>query len=319
MKEDGKEPSHAHIPAIPNQNIITKSSLGYAKPLPTNAWPEFQLSLHPQPNEMFVHKKRSSREETPKSGQPSSSNKKRTMSNVDSSPRKKIVLETSSHYKTQDKLPTSLEFLRNELNWGEYHALADLIKLRKSLDASSDDYNDLHYRVKAIKEAMGWTTKAAVNVYDHSISPQVISEAIPKEASSVFYVLDRRINLDAFGNDASFYSLLRAWVQDDPCRYTSPEDHNPFNFSLRVDNSEEGKIDGSKVSSPSAPEKLDLLSVVRDGTANNRANTTKLTKSMLLETNFIHRPKERKQELRKKYGMRKHEAKLRLLYRGIIL
>ncbi|CAM9907652.1 unnamed protein product, partial [Phaeothamnion confervicola] len=33
-----------------------------------------------------------------------------------------------------------------------------------------------------------------------------------------FQLYDRRVNLDAFGKDAPLYSLLRAWIQDDPSR-----------------------------------------------------------------------------------------------------
>jgi len=43
-----------------------------------------------------------------------------------------------------------------------------------------------------------------------------VQKAIPPKASSVFHVLDRRINFDSFSPDASLYSLLRAWVKDDP-------------------------------------------------------------------------------------------------------
>ena len=49
-------------------------------------------------------------------------------------------------------------------------------------------------------------------------SVEEIEASIPANASSIFHVLDRRINFDNFSNDASFYSLLRAWVQDDPYR-----------------------------------------------------------------------------------------------------
>ena len=57
-----------------------------------------------------------------------------------------------------------------------------------------------------------------------------IKSAIPKDATSVFHVLDRRVNLDALdAADASkkdvnvpMYALLRAWVQDDPYRQIPP-------------------------------------------------------------------------------------------------
>lgn len=56
------------------------------------------------------------------------------------------------------------------------------------------------------------------------VTEEQISRAIPKDASAIFHVLDRRINFDAFPEDASLYSLLRAWVQDDPYRYIPPPD-----------------------------------------------------------------------------------------------
>ena len=58
--------------------------------------------------------------------------------------------------------------------------------------------------------------------HNHSIpilpsAPQ-ISASIPKNASSIFHIWDRRIDFDSFGEDASLYSRLRSWVQDDPYR-----------------------------------------------------------------------------------------------------
>lgn len=60
-------------------------------------------------------------------------------------------------------------------------------------------------------------------------SAEEIQNAIPKDASSVFHIMDRRINLDAFEVDETsvdakvpIYSLLRAWVQDDPYRQIPP-------------------------------------------------------------------------------------------------
>ena len=45
-----------------------------------------------------------------------------------------------------------------------------------------------------------------------------IATKISKNASCVFHVMDRRINLDNHPSDASVYALLRSWVQDDPHR-----------------------------------------------------------------------------------------------------
>lgn len=45
-----------------------------------------------------------------------------------------------------------------------------------------------------------------------------IEDNIPSNASSVFHVMDRRIDFDSLREDANCYELLRAWVKDDPCR-----------------------------------------------------------------------------------------------------
>jgi len=58
----------------------------------------------------------------------------------------------------------------------------------------------------------------------HAPSTSEIVSAIPENASSVFHILDRRINFDKFPSDASFYSLLRGWVWDDPYRSNLPVD-----------------------------------------------------------------------------------------------
>ena len=52
-------------------------------------------------------------------------------------------------------------------------------------------------------------------------SKEEIAAAVPPNASSVFHVLDRRIDLDEVtrgDQGGSLYGLLRAWVQDDPSR-----------------------------------------------------------------------------------------------------
>jgi hypothetical protein len=54
------------------------------------------------------------------------------------------------------------------------------------------------------------------------VTKDQIREAIPENASCIFHILDRRVNLDAHAHDASFYSLLRSWVQDDPYRQMPP-------------------------------------------------------------------------------------------------
>lgn len=55
-------------------------------------------------------------------------------------------------------------------------------------------------------------------------TPRYIESSIPSHASSVFHIFDRRIQMDSFSSDntTSMYSLVRAWVQDDPCRVIPP-------------------------------------------------------------------------------------------------
>ena len=62
------------------------------------------------------------------------------------------------------------------------------------------------------------------------VTSEHIRKAIPKEASAIFHILDRRVNFDAHEADASMYSLLRSWVQDDPFRYTPPAGSNLLEY-----------------------------------------------------------------------------------------
>ena len=64
-----------------------------------------------------------------------------------------------------------------------------------------------------------------------SISTKDICQAIPKNASCVFHVLDRRVNFDAHPSDSSMYSLLRSWVQDDPYRQIPPQSADQTEYS----------------------------------------------------------------------------------------
>lgn len=49
-------------------------------------------------------------------------------------------------------------------------------------------------------------------------SADVIAKNIPKDASSIFHILDRRIDLDEVEEGVTFYELMRNWVRDDPYR-----------------------------------------------------------------------------------------------------
>jgi len=61
------------------------------------------------------------------------------------------------------------------------------------------------------------------------VSETDILNRIPEDASCVFYLFDRKINMDAQPPNASLYSLIRSWAQDDPCRVI-PEKSNLMDF-----------------------------------------------------------------------------------------
>ena len=62
------------------------------------------------------------------------------------------------------------------------------------------------------------------------LTPKHVVKAMPKDASCIFYIFDRRMNFDSFPPDVSFYALLRAWVQDDPYRKIPPPELNLLNY-----------------------------------------------------------------------------------------
>lgn len=66
---------------------------------------------------------------------------------------------------------------------------------------------------------------------NYQITSEQIMEAMPENASSIFHIMDRRINFDALPPDASFYSLLRSWVQDDPYRKIPPSGSNLLEYA----------------------------------------------------------------------------------------
>lgn len=53
---------------------------------------------------------------------------------------------------------------------------------------------------------------------------QLIEDAIPPDASCIFHIFDRRVNMDALEVDVSNYALLRTWVRDDPFVQRSSSD-----------------------------------------------------------------------------------------------
>lgn len=89
------------------------------------------------------------------------------------------------------------------------------------------------------------------NPPDVQVTKEHIRKAIPKEASAIFHILDRRVNFDAHEEDATMYSLLRSWVQDDPFRYVPPAGSNLLEYislssQRRVDYVDEKDYDNIK-------------------------------------------------------------------------
>jgi LIN37 len=73
-----------------------------------------------------------------------------------------------------------------------------------------------------------------------------MTTVILDESSNCFRIFDRRIHLNAFADNSSVYSLLRAWVQDDPQRYTPPQASNLKDSALVSSQRrfEAGELDG---------------------------------------------------------------------------
>jgi len=80
-------------------------------------------------------------------------------------------------------------------------------------------------------------------------SVEEIEASIPADASSIFHIMDRRINFDNYTKDASFYSLLRGWVQDDPYRC------NPLMNGQLFMGGDWAQVDGGHTSSVERPKK----------------------------------------------------------------
>ncbi len=80
---------------------------------------------------------------------------------------------------------------------------------------SSDKYHHFHHVQREAQQE-----QEEKNTYALPTAAQ-ITAAIPSDASSIFHIFDRRVDFDALPGNASNYSLLRRWVQDDPYRKES--------------------------------------------------------------------------------------------------
>jgi hypothetical protein len=73
--------------------------------------------------------------------------------------------------------------------------------------------------------------------------------AILDKSMTCFHIFDRRIDVNAFADNESVYSLLRAWVQGDPPRYTRPQVSNLKDSSVMSSQrrDEGGEFDGASM------------------------------------------------------------------------
>jgi len=169
-----------------------------------------------------------------------------------------------------------------------------------------------------------------VTFYDGTtkVSAKQIADSIPEEASCVFHILDRRINLDAFDKDASFYSLMRAWVQDDPYRYTPPvgsnlleflplssqrrlQDHEPPQEGADNEKSEGASLwDSNTSASGGSRGTVDVLANLK----NTKANPPSM---LTLTTNHLYRANNLRRKRAIAYRKRKEHALKRLKSLGI--
>ena len=153
-----------------------------------------------------------------------------------------------------------------------------------------------------------------------SISTKDISQAIPKNASCVFHVLDRRVNFDAHPSDASMYSLLRSWVQDDPYRQIPPHSADPTEYS-------DAKARYPYISSLSrAHRRQDDSQAQRNGMHDEVDTLYKLAIAKTVSPSFrvlrkdlVTKARRAKKELLKLRSVRTAAARESLKRRGIIL
>jgi hypothetical protein len=178
-----------------------------------------------------------------------------------------------------------------------------------------------------------WTSpdyKSRKTLYNQvSVNAEQIQKAIPVDASCVFHILDRRINFDAFDEDASFYSLLRAWVQDDPYRYIPPTGGNLMEYvtpqsQVRTYGKEEKNarvkvstvVDESSDTRCAEREKTATIDLLERLKADEESGKPKPNPKDLLVANFIM-PSKRRREQTKKYKLRRLAAEKRLRSMGI--
>jgi LIN37 len=163
------------------------------------------------------------------------------------------------------------------------------------------------------------------NIYLHPfhLTASDIESSIPDDASSVFHILDRRINLASLPDDPTMYSLLRAWVQDNPNHSIQLKDFDIIDHSyvsLQGGKSECGftpqrNVDAHQESihdKKSNETKVDILDEIK------RNSTNKPDPRSFVLQNFLSGSKIKRQRA-KWYRVKRSLARANLKKQGITL
>lgn len=248
------------------------------------------------------------------------------------------MMQTDSptpHCSIRACLPKEERLLDGEENWGEFQSLNDFKKRVKMIPQKMQEghrvYLEHRSAIGTIKQAMGWTIPTAEqnSLYKAKASKEQIEKAIPDEASSTFFILDRRVNFDTFDNKVSCYSLLRSWVKDDPHRCIPPPGSNcleyvthtkPKQYAKEVINKAEETTCNEGRENESQLKNVDVFSVLKSQRLKlSNFERQDVPISFLLETNFLLGSRKRRIEQQKRYRLRQKAARRRLQSIGIVL
>jgi hypothetical protein len=144
-----------------------------------------------------------------------------------------------------------------------------------------------------------------------SITQSQIEDAIPEDASNIFWIFGRRVNLDAHEEDASLYSLLRSWAQDDPFRR---KENTGVNFPLSSGNvlltesAWDGlNGDGGDKKKTESKGTMDVVKCIKEG--HQPSNIQKDFQTYLIEARRRRRKKDRQIRTRWAADLKELQAK----------
>ena len=148
-------------------------------------------------------------------------------------------------------------------------------------------------------------------------SAKLIADSIPSNASAVFHIFDRRINLDSHDSNTSFYSLLRSWVQDDPYRKSVHSgsrllDHVSLSYIYRDNSICEADMKMNKRRSTGMSE-VKVLPIVKGNFESSSPDTGRLL------FDHVKRAKRRKMEVQRQVDEKMNRSNKHLQGIGIFL